>query len=451
MTTFEPMGASALTDAERHPLLTATGRRVLTDLLEAGDSPRWNHRCGDRLDRDALATVRAYADLITTEPPQWTPDRLPAWVAGFVERAVSSVPHHRASSPIGPTATSSRDDLERAWWSMVPDDVDLEELIWLPTSGTGRAPVVVPTHPIAVSSYYPLLLEAARWHGVTVRFREDRADWITVASQTRGGFTVPSWSSLLGCATAKVNLEPVAWRAATDRARFLERHDPQVITGDPVSLSALADLDLGLHPAVVFTAAIHLTPATRARLESHFTCPVVDLYSTTETGPIAATQPGGGLAVLQPRLYVEIVDDLGIACDPGQVGTVTVTGGMNPYLPLVRYRVGDTARMSWTGGRPSLTDLIGRPMVTLRSGSGSLVPSLDVTLALQDLALRRWSVRQHTDDAVTVSIEPERGASDGLPDQVEAAVHAVLGSLPVTVVALAAADKVVPFTVEGAT
>lgn len=450
MTTFEPMGVGVLTDAERHPLLTATGRRTLTDLLEAVDSPRWNHRCGDRIDAAALAEVRAYRDLLATEPARWAPERAPAWVAGFVERAVASVPRHRSAAPIGPHHTSCRDDLDQAWWSMVPDDVDLEDLIWFPTSGAGHAPVVVPTHPVAVSCYYPLLLEAARWHDVTPRFREDRVDWITVVSQSRGGFTVPSWSSVLDGATAKVNLDPVGWRAPDHRARFLERHDPQVITGDPVSLSELADLDLRLHPAVVFTLAMRLTPATRARLEAHFACPVVDVYSTTETGPIAASRPDGTMAILQPRLFVEVVDDRGASCAEGEVGTVTVTGGMNPFLPLVRYRVGDTARMSWSGGRPSLVDLSGRPVVRFRSGSGSRVPSLDVAIALQGLALRRWSVHQHADDAVVVSIQPEHGAADDVADQVEAAVRSVLGVPTVTVGPLAAIDKVIPFTVEEA-
>src|SRR5262249_51254994 len=154
--------------------------------------------------------------------------------------------------------TISRDDLARAWWKLVPDDVDLDDLIWFPTSGSGHAPAIVPTHPVAVSCYYPLLLEAARWHGVEVAFRADRADWMTVVSQHQGGFTVPSWSSFLGCATAKVNLDASGWRAEDHRRRFLERNDPQVVTGDPISLSHLADLDADLRPKVIVSTALLL-------------------------------------------------------------------------------------------------------------------------------------------------------------------------------------------------
>ena len=131
-----------------------------------------------------------------------------------------------------------------------------------------------------------------------------------------------------------------------------------------------------LHPAVLVSTAMHLVDATRARLEARFRCPVVDVYSTTESGPIAARRPAGGMGLLQPRLYVEVVDDTGAALPPGKAGTVTVTGGMNPYLPLVRYRTGDTARLVWSGDQPILEGLSGRSLVLLRdSATGDARPA----------------------------------------------------------------------------
>ena len=436
---------------ERHPLLTDTGRRALTTLREGTDSPRWNHRCGDRLDADALATVRTFAASITTEPPRWQPGQPPRWLAPYRERVTAVVPRYRAAAPIRPTFTTSRADLARAWWDLVPDDADLTDLIWFPTSGTGHAPVKVPTHPVTVSCYYPLLLEAARWHDVTVDVRPDRADWITVVSQRQGGFTVPSWSAVLGCPTAKVNLDPSGWRDADDRRAFLERHDPQVITGDPVSLSHLADVDVALHPAVLLSTALHLTDATRQRLVEHFGCPVVDVYSSTESGPIAASRPSGGMALLQPHLYVEIVDDDGASLPPGERGTVTLTGGMNPYVPLLRYRTGDTAVLTWAGDQPILGGLAGRPIVTLRSATNEPIGSIDVTQLLEQLPLRRWSVHQRADTSVVVAVEPETGAPGDLDARVVAAVLVALGPVAVSVEPLTAADKVEPFTTEDAT
>lgn len=445
------MGTGVLTIEERHPLLTDAGRRALQGLLEAVDAPRWDHHAGDRLDTAGRRRVEALAALVATDPPRWRPQQPPPWLAPFVDHAVSVVPRYRsAGAALGAPFTTSRDDLARAWWELVPDDADLGELIWFPTSGAGGTPVVVPTHPEAVSSYYPLLLEAARWHGVDGALRPDRADWVTVFAQGQGGFVVPSWSSVLGCATAKVSLGPAGWRRPGDRERFLQRHDPRVITGDPVAFGHLADLDVELHPVVLISTATHLTTATRRSLSDRFRCPVVDVYSLTESGPVAASRPGGaGWAVLQPRLFVEVVNDDGWPCPPGTAGTVALTGGINPYLPLVRYRTGDTAVLAWDGGRPVLHDLVGRASVTLRAAGGAVVNSIDITQLFAGLPLRRWAVRQHADGSVAVDIEAEGAPTGGVGALVTEAVRAALGPVPVTVGRLTATGKVVPFRVEG--
>jgi phenylacetate-CoA ligase len=448
---FPPMGAGVLSPHERHPLMPQAGHQTLTDLLESPDAPRWNHHCGDRLERSTLAQVKAFAASVLTEPPRWPPQRRPSWLSGYVERVKQVVPRYRRADTLGPTFFTSRADLERAWWDLVPDDAGLDDLIWFSTSGSGRAPVVVPTHPVTVSCYYPLLLEAARWHDVSVKFRPERADWVTVVSQRQGGFTVPSWSSVLGCATAKVNLDPSGWDHDDDRWRFLERHDPQVITGDPVSLSDLAELGADLHPKVLISTALHLSPATRERLEAHFGCPAVDVYSSTESGPVAATRSAGGMGLLQPRLFVEIIGDDGTVCAPGSPGTVTLTGGMNPYLPLLRYRTGDDARLTWAGDQPVLEGLGGRSTVRLCAADGSPVNSFDVAQLFEELPLRRWSVHQRADRSVVVSREPETGAPgdfDALDDRIREMVHLAVGPVTVTTELLTAGDKVVPFTTE---
>jgi phenylacetate-CoA ligase len=448
MPRYRPLGTGLLSEEQRHPLLTSSGRSTLSRLLEDADAPTWNHRCGDRLDGGALAQVRRYAGLVESDPPRRIPSPDPPWLAGWLAHVAVTVPRYRRAHSLAAPFTTSRDDLAGAWWELVPDDADLAELIWFPTSGSGRTPVVVPTHPVAVSCYYPLLLAAARWWGVTPALRDDRADWITVFSQGEGGFTVPSWSSYLGTATAKVNLHASSWRRPDDRRTFLERHDPRVVAGDPVSLAHLADLGLALGPAVVLSTATHLSGATRERLAGAFGCPVVDVYSTTESGPVAALRPDGRMGLLQPRLHVEVTDDAGMPVAAGDVGQITLTGGFNPYLPLVRYRTGDDARLGDRSGAPVLERFAGRASVLLRDVAGTDVNSFDLAQILEELPLRRWSVRQRGDDSVVVAVEPEHRAGHGIEGRVAAAVERVLGAVPVRVEPLTAQAKVVPFTAE---
>src|SRR3954465_5000365 len=149
MPRFAPMGPGVLSPEERHPLLPDSGRQALNALLEAPDAPIWNHQCGDRIDRDGLGRVEAFASLTVTDPPRWKAGQRPAWLAGYVEHVRRVVPLYRKLATVAtPTSSAARGGLARAWWDLVPDDADLEELIWFPTSGAGHAPVVVPTHPV---------------------------------------------------------------------------------------------------------------------------------------------------------------------------------------------------------------------------------------------------------------------------------------------------------------
>lgn len=449
MARFQPMGPDVLSFEERHPTISDSGRRTLSGLLEASTAPLWNHQCGDRLDRAALSRVKDYATTVLVQPPRWRSGARPEWWSAYVEQVRQVVPRYRAMDAAAQTFVTDRADLAGHWWELVPDDADLDDLIWYPTTGSGHPPVVVPTHPVAVSSYYPLLLGAARWHDVRPNFRADRVDWLTVASNRGSAFIVPSWSSFLECATAKVNLDDSGWPDATARQQFLHRHDPQVITGDPVSLSQLADLDVELHPKVLISVAMHLNTATKHRLAQRFGCPVVDVYSTTESGPIAASRPGDGMGLLQPQLFVEITDGDNNTCAPDTLGMITLTGGMNPYLPLLRYRTGDSARMVWSGDEPILRDLTGRRTVLLVRADGGQANSFDISKLFEQLPLRRWSVHQYADASVRVRRELEHTGPDQVDELIAEAIRSVVGQVSVTVEPLTAPDKVIPFTTEG--
>ena len=90
------------------------------------------------------------------------------------------------------------------------------------------------------------------------------------------------------------------------------------------------------------STSLALDPSLRQALAARFGCPVVDWYSTVETGPIAFACPSGtGLHLLPHDLHVEVLHPDGSSCAAGERGEIAVTGGRNPYLPLFRYRTGD--------------------------------------------------------------------------------------------------------------
>jgi phenylacetate-CoA ligase len=167
-------------------------------------------------------------------------------------------------------------------------------------------------------------------------------------------------------------------------------------------LAELARLPANLNPRALVSTSMALLPGLRRRLEERFGCPVVDLYSMNETGPIAVAAPdGAGHRLLQHRLYVEVLDAEGAPCPPDVRGEIVVSGGFNPFLPLLRYRTGDWASLDYSNnGQLLLFGLEGRAPVVFRGTDGRLINNIDVTSALKPLALSAYSLHQFADGSL---------------------------------------------------
>jgi phenylacetate-CoA ligase len=148
-----------------------------------------------------------------------------------------------------------------------------------------------------------------------------------------------------------------------------------------------------------------LLPAMRQRLEERFGCPVLDIYSMNEAGPVAvADSAAGGHVLLQSRLYVEILDDAGQPAAPGERGEITLTGGFNSCLPLLRYRTGDHAMLHFNGYEPTLIGLEGRPPVCFRTMRGEWLNNIEVTHALRPFAIPQFKLRQDLDGGLLLQL-----------------------------------------------
>jgi phenylacetate-CoA ligase len=392
---------------DRFPLITSDGEALLKKLEEHAHAPRWTHPGVDRLSASALARTAAFAAEVETQPPTWQPGVPPDWLSGFVAHCYRSVPlyRRRGSAPESFTAipTVSRADLAREPWSFVPDEVRVDGVTVYNTSGTTGHPLSILTDADTLALYLPLMRAALARHGVTLEGGAGRVAVMVAAFQQRT-YTYASVSAVLGQAgVVKVNLNPAEWRAATDRARFIAACEPEVISGNPISLAELLTLPLAHRPKALLSTAMTLTAGLRAQLETRFGCRVVDVYSMNESGPIAARLLDEG-RLLQPRLYVEIVAEAGEVCAPGVRGEVTLTGGFNSYVPLLRYRTNDFARMEWRAGRPTLVELEGRTPVIFRAADGRVVNNIDVSLALRHLPLSQFALHQAANDALTLRV-----------------------------------------------
>lgn len=228
---------------------------------------------------------------------------------------------------------------------------------------------------------------------------------------------------------------------------IIRRSDTRLLVGYPSALEVLArhclQRDVSLSPPLdgIISSAETLWEHQRRLFERAFGARVYNRYGSRELGPIAHECGfGAGMHVSSERLLVEIVDDAGRPCQPGQWGELLVTDLESLAMPFIRYRIGDRAAWAEPGvcdcGRtlPRLLGVEGRSMDAVKGPGGTRVGGTFWTLLLRSRpAFRRFQIVQDASGAVTVRYVPEAGGV--APETLEyftRKIHAHLGSgLPV--------------------
>jgi phenylacetate-CoA ligase len=164
-------------------------------------------------------------------------------------------------------------------------------------------------------------------------------------------------------------------------------------------------------PRAILSTSMTLLPGLRAALEQRFDCPVLDLYSLNEAGPVAVFDPAlDAHVLLQPQMAIEVVDAGGNPLPEGQRGEIALTGGFNFCLPLLRYRTGDFAALERRNGEWVLADLAGRAPVRFRTASGEWINNIDVTHALKPFALPQYALLQRADGSLEFDVYGHHGS-----------------------------------------
>lgn len=231
------------------------------------------------------------------------------------------------------------------------------------------------------------------------------------------------WYQRLGCFRREVAIS--SWPPERIR-ETLWRARPHVLIGYPTMFrellrvlpaEELAELRSSL--VLLFTESELLLPEHRAQLEDAFGVPVFDEYSAYETLNISFECANGSDHVAEDRVLVEIVDGRGRTVPDGCEGTVVVTAFQERAMPLVRYVLGDRARIvpggcacGRTFRRLQLTTGRADDHVVLPDGSLLYVATF-LYLAANVPGVAESAVRQDETGAVTICLMPDSaGASD---------------------------------------
>jgi phenylacetate-CoA ligase len=174
-----------------------------------------------------------------------------------------------------------------------------------------------------------------------------------------------------------------------------------------------------------YTSVVH-----RAIMERVFGVPVINLYGSSETGHLLVEADG----LMRPSpetALLETTDDEGI-------GELLVTTLTNPYLPLLRYEIGDYVESLPDGYR-----VHGRKRDALRGADGRLLTTrmIDQAFAGQT-GIAHYQVRQKPDGTAHLFLLPEVPGQTLTSNQAE--LTAKLGRLLGAAVTSSTVDLIAP-------
>ncbi len=219
-----------------------------------------------------------------------------------------------------------------------------------------------------------------------------------------------------------------------DQVEWLQRQEPEYFLTYP---SALREILLysrraGLRfPKLrqVRTLSELLTPETRELCREVWGLEIADLYSTQENGYLAFQCSEQGAYHVQSEVAIlEVLNDSGAPCGPGEIGRVVVTSLHNFAMPLIRYAVGDLAEVgepcSCGRGLPVLNRILGRVRNVLVYPDGRKAWALLGDMYYTEIPdIRQFQIIQRTVQDIEIKLVVERPLTAAEEDEVRGWFH----------------------------
>ena len=212
-------------------------------------------------------------------------------------------------------------------------------------------------------------------------------------------------------------------RPVGEQLEWLADKDPDYLLTFPSNLKALLrqSRESGVRPRKlrqVATMSETLDPAVRESCKSVWNTTISDVYSSEELGMIAIQCPENTHYHVQAEsLFVEILDEEGGLCAPGQVGRVGLTDLHNFATPLIRYEIGDYAEVGEAcpcgRGLPVLNRIVGRTRNMLTLPTGEMIwPSFPEDQMMPIAPIRQFQIIQHDLQRIEARLVVARALSD---------------------------------------
>lgn len=228
-----------------------------------------------------------------------------------------------------------------------------------------------------------------------------------------------------------LDIATLAEKLAAEQPGYLLTH-PSVVGG--LALHCLAN---GLQiPGLVGVRTLgeSSSPDLRSLCRAAWGVPLVDMYTCQEAGYLALQCPEHEhLHVQSENVLLEVVDDSGRPCAPGEIGRVLITSLANFATPLIRYELGDYAELgepcACGRGLPVVRQVMGRfrNLLTLPDGRRRW-PVLGNEGRLREIApIQYMQMVQTAPDSITVRLVMARPLNEPELRELTAYIQGNLG------------------------
>ncbi len=399
--------------------------------------------------------LRHYRRMLKTQydPGEVIAARQTAAIRGILRHAAATVPFWNArieAAGLDPEAFASLDDLRRLplltkadlreqGTRLIAAGYQIKDLHEHKTSGSTGTSVVTYRDDACQQFKRGATLRADEWSGWRLGQRKAliwgnpqiRPDW---KGRLRRALLDRDYAYL---DTVKMD-EPAMGRFA----EVLLRTPPSMLFGHAHSLYLFAQYlqarrpDMKIRPKAILSTCMVLHDFERALIEEVFGCKVTNRYGCEEVSLIACEcERHEGLHVNSDCVYVELIDQEGSPCPPGEPGRIIVTDLANRAMPMIRYEVGDMgvwAEKPCSCGRtlPLLSRIEGRVADYVVTRDGSYISGISLTenFAVQVPGVAQMQIIQEEVDRFTFNIVKGPDFGDESLREVQRLVFARFGT-----------------------